>query len=249
MDSSEALKVQLGFLRFFGMYPDEDSPLFYKLWGLLIFLWSGPILVCCQAISIFYVQDTNRMVEELLLLCTTTTIAIKLAIFYLHRKNLPNMLNIFEELDAQIYNDESIRTMDNVFKNCRQMTSFFFFDYIGSVVAILTQLIFLTPSERTWKSTALIPHDFAQLPSVYYGVLFIEGAGNILNCFLAYTIDTYCFLLINLLAGHVEALSLQLAQYGTSIEKTRIQRPGQKLRLLKYMEHYNLLDEYTNPEN
>lgn len=245
MDSSKEIDIQLRILKFFRILPDKVSEYLTcveKLWGLTSFLWSGLILVCCQAISVFYVETTDQMVKELILLCTTSTVAIKLALFYLHRKNLPNILNILDKLDARVYDENSIRAMEGVYSQCRQALAIYC-TYFVSLTAILLELIFVDRNERTWKSTALVPTEFAQQPSVYYGVLIIEGIGNALNCTLGYAIDTYSFSLINLLAGHIEALSFQLCQFGTSSDA--VESRSRKLRLLKYHEHFNLLDEYV----
>lgn len=241
MDSSAVIHFQIESFRFFGLLPKEDSLFVLKLWGWIVWGWSGFILVCCQAISVFYVKTTNEMVEELLLLCCTTTIGIKLAFFYLNRKSVPNILNILIKLNVRVYNEGSVRTVETVHTRCRQVSRIYYVLYIGSLVVLAIQLIFLDRSERTWKSTALVPTEFAQQPSVYYGVLIAETIGNALNCILAATIDTYCFLLISLLAGHIEAFSLQLSEYG--ISKAVKESNPKKLRLLKYLEHFNLLDE------
>lgn len=243
MDFPVVIQFQVAIFRFFGMLPKKESLFVLKLWGWIVLLWSGFILVCCQAISIFYVETTNEIVEESILLCTTTSVGIKLALFYWNRKNLPKILCTLIKLNGRVYNEESIRTVEMVNTNCRRTSRIYFFSYLGSLVSVVLQLIFLDVNKRTWKSTGLVPSEFAQQPSVYYGVLIAEAIGNSFNCFLAATIDTYCFQLVSLLAGHIEALSVQLSEYGT--DKEARESDPKKLRLLKFLEHFDLLDEYV----
>lgn len=241
MDSSQAIKFQLYTFKYCGLLPSKDSSCFLVLWGIITLLWSGAILVSCQAISVYYVQTTNELVEELLLLWTTSTVAIKIAFFYIHGQQLNNMLNILRKLDEKIKYPEEIRAIQSVYKQCNRGTKIYFPSYQLSLVSLCLQLLFTERLERTWKSTAPIHNDFAQLPIVYYSVLVIEAIGNGLNCTLSLALDTYCFIVVNLLAGHIEVLSLRIRQFGTPKEE---QEPGPKrLRLLKYLEHFNMLVE------
>lgn len=244
MDSSKVLHLQIVLFNFFGMLPKEGSSCILYLYTWIILLWSGLILVCCQAISVFYVETTNELVGELLLLCSTSSIGIKLLIFYWNRKNLPNILDILFNLDNRVNcNTNSVDKMESVQKRYHQITRIYYALYLGSLASLVFQLFYMNRTERTWKSTALVPTELAQQPSVYYALLLVEAIGNALNCILAVTLDTYCLQLIGLLAGHVEAFSLQLFQYGT--KKEPIDSKSKKLRLLKYLEHFNLLDEYV----
>lgn len=246
MDSSKVIHIQLRILTSFGILPGDDSTCAKKLWGLTIFLWSGLLLVCCQAISVFYVESADQIAKELVLLSTTSTVAIKLALFYLSREHLPNILNILRQLDDRVQGRNSIRTMNAMYERCRLATTIYT-SYFVSLVSILVELFFLDRSECTWKSTALVPTDFAQQPSIYFSVLIIEGIGNALNCTLAFALDTYCFILISLLAGHIEALSFQLCRFGSPEEDEAevVESRPRKLRLLKYLQHFDLIDAYV----
>lgn len=235
------LKHQLRIFRILGMLRAENATCFLTLWCIIILLWGGIILVCCQAISVFYVKTTNQLVEELLLLCTTSTIAVKLVLFQMKRKHLSNILNILEKLDHRI--GDHISTIRISFNFCRRAAGIFFVTYFGSLTTLVFQLIFLSRYERGWKSTALVPNQFAQQPIVYYGILVIEAVGNFWNCISAFTLDTYDFILIGLLSGHIDVLSLNLSKIGTA--KNSLKRSSRLLHLMKHLEHYDLLVEYV----
>lgn len=253
MESSLLLKFQLRLFQAMGMLRAKDSSCFITLWCIIVLLWSGIILVCCQFISVFYVETTNQLVEELILLCTTSSIAIKLALFQIRRKHSPNILNILEKLDKRIKSIDDVSTLQTALNYCRRASGVYFVLYIGSIVALVFQLIFLNRDERTWKSTALVPTEFAQQPSVYYSVLVIQAIGNILNCVAALTLDSYCFILIGFLSGHIDVLAINLLQIGTM--KNELKHGSKLLHLMKHLKHYNLLIEYvrsqikSNPTN
>lgn len=237
MDSTPVIINQMRTFQAFGMLPGKDSTYLYTLWGIITFFLAGIGLITCQALSFFYVHSTNDLINELLLFSTTSTIAIKIILFNSKRKPLMNMLDIVKAADERIESDEDINTMKYVHTYCRRITIFYLFCYIGSLPPLFFQLIFLDRTERTWKSTALIPYEFAQQPQVFYSVLIFQAIGNTFNCIIACTLDTFNFLIISLLCGHIEVFSLHLKQIGNS------KKQSNRLQLLQHMRHYNLLTE------
>ncbi|XP_055326595.1 odorant receptor 33c-like, partial [Sitodiplosis mosellana] len=119
--------------------------------------------------------------------------------------------------------------------------------YIGSLPPLFLELIFLDKTECTWKSTALVPYDFAQQPIVYYSILVVQAIGNCLNCIIACTSDTFGFLLISLLCGHIEVLSLHLKKIGNF--ERRSANDSNRLRLLEQLNHHGLLTDYATELN
>lgn len=232
---------QIRVFRLLGMLPGKNSNCLYSLWGSIVFFLAGIGLITCQAISILYVQSTNDLVKELLLFCTTSTIAIKIVLFYSHRQHLFKILDIMKTADKQIDNLEDVNAMKNVHAYCRLVMIAFLFCYLGSLPPLFLEHVFLDKTECTWKSTALVPYGFAQQPIVYHSILVAEAIGNSLNCIIACTLDSFGFLLISLLCGHIEVLSLHLKKIGHFEGRSK----NHSSQLLKHMNHYNLLDEYV----
>lgn len=245
MDSTTVITNHMRTFRIFGMLPTMSSSYLYKLWGLITSFAAGIGLVTCQSLSILHVESTNDLINELLLLCTTSTVGIKIALFNSHRQHLLNILDIMKTADERIESVEDIGIMKNVSTSCRRINLIFLTCYIGSLPPLFLQLIFLDKTERTWKSTALVPNDFAQLSEVYYSVLAFQAIGNCFNCILALALDTFNFLLITILCGHIEVLSLHLKKIGKPNKRSASQK--NRLKLLDYLNHYTLLTEYFVP--
>lgn len=224
-----------------GMLTTPNSSCFLKLWGVIAFIWCGIILVCCQSISVVFAINTNQLVEELLFLFTTSTIAMKLAFFQLRRQHSSNMLDILRKIDNRVKNHDDILTIRNTYRRCRRTTTTFYSMYLSSFTSLAIQLMFLDRLERTWKSTILVPSEFAQQPTVYYSVLILQIGGNFLNVISAASLDTYCFALLGLLSGHIEVLSSNVSKISNSkMEMKNISKPG---HLMEILDHYNLLIE------
>lgn len=242
MDSTAVITKQIRAFRLFGMLPAKSPSYLYSLWGVIVFFLAGIGLVSIQSLSVFYVQSTNELVEELLLLCTTAHIAIKIILFNSHRQHLFEILDILKTADKEVENQDDINTMKSVYAYCHGVTILFVYGYIGCLPALLLQLIFLDRTQCTWKSTALVPYDFAQKPEIYYSLLAFQAIGNTLNCVTAWALDTFCFVIISLLCGHIEVLSLHLKKIGT---ERRSGNRSNQTQLLKHLKHYNLLTEYV----
>lgn len=246
MGSISVLKYQSFIFKILGMLTTPASSCFLKLWGVIVFIWCGFILVCCQSISVVYAESTNQLVEELLFLFTTSTIAVKLAFFQLRRRHISNMLDILNTVDKRIKSHDDILTIQNAYRRCRRTTTTFYCMYLSSFTSLAIQLIFLGRHERTWKSTVLVPSDFAQQPIVYHIVLILQIVGNFLNVVCAVSLDTYCFALLGLLSGHIEVLSLNVSKISNS--KMEMKDKSKPEHLMQILEHYNLLIEYVKME-
>lgn len=244
MDSTNVLKYQFRILRTLGIYTTSDSNRLLKLWGIIVFIWSGLILVCCQFISVIYAESSNGMIEEILFLLTTSSIPVKVFCFYIRIDNLSNILDILKMVDNQVENEDDILTMQKLYRRCRRITTTFYSFYLSTVMSLFVQLIFLEKEERTWKSTILVPFEFAQRSSVYHTVLFFQSIGNLLNCLLAVSTDTYCYTLLNLLNGHINILSTNISKIGDSNQEKR-NSASKSGYLLKNLEQYNLLSMYV----
>lgn len=235
------IHYQMRAFRLFGLLPAENLSFLYSLLGVLSFFIGGIGIVFCQILSILYVQSTDDLIKELLLFCTTSTVAMKIILIHLRRQHLLNILDIMKTTDKRVENYEDINKMKDVYAYCRRVTIFYSSIYIGAILTLCFEVIFLDKFECTWKSTALIPNDFVQQPTIYYSVLLFEAIANTLNCSISWALDTFSFLLISLLCGHIEVLSLHLKNIG-NLEKRSAR---QKKRLLDYLNHYNLLYEYV----
>lgn len=237
MDSTSVINKQLLSFRFFGLLPACDSSYFYHFWSLITFLMAGTGIVTCQLISIIYVPSTDDLVKELLLFCTTSTVAVKIILFHLKRRHFLNVLDILTKVDRRVETQNDVDIMLAPYANCLRISIIYSCVYIGAIVTLFFELIFLERSEHTWKSTAPIPSSWAQQPSIYYCVLIFEAICNSTNCAISWTLDTCSLKLANLLCGHIEVLSLHLKEIGrekkTSMENSK--------RLLKYLDHYDLL--------
>lgn len=241
MESSSMIKLQLQAFGLLGMLPNKDSSKLYKSWGIVVFLTGGIGFVLCEMISVFYVQSTDDLVKELLLLVTSTTVAIKLLLFHLNREHLISLLSILEKIDEKVGRLQENRIMANVYKNSRRITIVFFVLYMGSLSSLFLELPFLERNERTWKSTALVPNDFAQ--SNFYNLLIFEIIANTFNCLICFAIDSNSLIIMNLLCGHIDVLALQIRQLGTqqgrsnAISVHRFRR----LQLKEFIDDYEML--------
>ncbi|XP_031636934.1 uncharacterized protein LOC116349571 [Contarinia nasturtii] len=137
--------------------------------------------------------------------------------------------------------------MRTVYANCRRMTIIYTCMYTGAIMSLFSEVIFLERSDQTWKSTAPIPSNWAQQTHVYYGVLIFEAFSNSLNCAISWTLDTSSLKLVSLLCGHIEVLSLHLKQIGKSGKISKDN--SNHVRLLAYLDHYKLLNKYSNEIN
>lgn len=243
MESFSVIKYQFFAFNIFGMLPDRDSSRFYKFWALIVFAVGGIGLVLCQSVSVLYIQSTDDLVKELLLLVTTATAAMKIALFHLRRSHLMQILKILQDADDKVKNQVDNHTMQRVFKNSRRITAIYTIFYLGSLLSLFLEIPFLDKHVRTWKSTALVPNDIAQNSFVYYGILILEIIGNSLNCIICLAIDSCGLVLINLLCGHIEVLALQLKKLGTKQTKFNSYQQflSNRLQLKKCIDHYDLL--------
>lgn len=240
MDSSSVIKYQLRAFRTLGLLPSSVSNIWYKMWGWIIFGVAGLGLLSCQALSILYVQSINDLVKELLLFGTTCAAAMKIALFELRSRNMNNILEILQEMDQKADNHSDISTMNKVYKNCRRISAINACLYLGSLVILFVEL-FMEREERTWKSTALVPKDFAQQPNIYYSVLVFQIISNSLCCVICLAIDTNSLLIINFLCGHIAVLATRIKSLGT--EKGRSKAKSNSLHLQELINHYGLLTE------
>lgn len=230
-------------IRAFGMLPTENSSYWFKLWGIISLFLAGIGLCASQSLSIPYVHSTNDLVKEFFLLYTTSTVAIKIFLFNLHRQHLYKIFDIMKTLDKRTENEKEFNIMRKVYAYCRRVTNIFMCSYGGTIPSLFLELVFLDRTKRTWKSTALVPNDFAQKPPIYYSILAIESIGNSINCILACAIESFAFILISLLCGYIEVFSLKLQQIGNSKRQSR--NHNKRRQLLEYLNHYNLLIEYV----
>lgn len=230
MDSATAIKIQIRVFRMFGLLPSKDSGIVYSFWTLVIFFIGGISLVISQAISLLFATSINDLIEQLLLFCTTSTVTIKIAIFYLNRDVIFEMLEILRKLDQRLKTHQDIYIMENIYRICSRVSLFFVFLYSGTIASIYFQIPFLDREVLTWKSTSLVPYEFAQDPWVYYSVLASQALGNSLNCGISCAIDTYSTVLILLVTGHTDTLRSQLTGFGSETNKLQL------IECLKYYE-------------
>lgn len=233
MDSSTVIKYQMKIFKIFGLRPSDSSNIFLFIWSFIVFILAGLGLVISQGISMLFASSLNDFIEQLLLFCTTSTVALKIIVFYFNQKSLTKVLLILRESDKNIKTGQDFDMMNDVYKICSRITTFYTIVYCGTISSMFCQLPFLAREELTWKSTSLLPYQCAKDPKVYYGVLISQAVGNTINCSISWAIDTYGLLLTLLLSKHFEILGSHFENFDSNSEKVRL------IDCLKYYEQIN----------
>lgn len=233
MDSSFVIKYQMKIFKIFGLRPSDPSNVLLFIWSFIVFVLAGLGLVISQGTSMLFASSLNDFIEQLLLFCTTSTVAIKILVFYFNQKGLTKALAMLRKADGNLKTHQDFDMMNDVYKICSRITIFYTCLYGGNILAIFCQLPFLAREELTWKSTSLLPYRFAMDPRVYYGVLISQAVGNSMNCAISWAIDTYGLLLTLLLSKHFEVLGLHFENCGSNAEEMRL------IDCLKYYEKIN----------
>lgn len=233
MDSLTVITIQSKVFKYLGLMPSDPPKPLYNLWTLIVFLLAGIGLVMTQGMSFLFARSLNDFVEQLVIFCTTSTGAVKYMVFFLNRKRLMKVFQIIQRADKNVKTDQEIAIMKRVYRRCNQITLIYLVVYLGALFAIYSELPFIAKENLTWKSTTRLPYEFAHDPRIYYGVLICQIIGNSMNCILSCCIDTYGFLLIFVLSGHIEVLRSNFENFDSKSDK---------LRLINCLKYYEQLD-------
>lgn len=233
MDSSTVIKYQMKIFKIFGLRPSDPSSVLLFIWSFIVFVLAGLGLVISQGTSMLFASSLNDFIEQLLLFCTTSTVTMKIYVFYFNQKSLTKVLVMLRKADGNLKTHQDFDMMNDVYKICSRITIFYTFVYCGTVSSMFCQLPFLAREELTWKSTSLLPYQFAKDPKLYYCVLISQAVGNSMNCAISWAIDTYGLLLTLLLSKHFEVLGLHIANVGSNLKEVQL------IDCLKYYEKIN----------
>lgn len=233
MDSSTVIKYQMKMFKIFGLRPSDPSSVLLFIWSFIVFVLAGLGLVISQGIAMLFASSLNDFIEQLLLFLTTSTVSLKMIVFYFNKKSLTKALLMLREADGNLKTHQDFDMMNDVHKICSRITIFYTCVYCGTISSMFCQLPFLAKEELTWKSTSLLPYQCAKDPRVYYGVLIFQAIGNSMNCAISWAIDTYGLLLTLLLSKHFEVLGSHFAHFDSNLGQVRL------IDCLKYYEQIN----------
>lgn len=233
MDSSTVIKYQIKIFKIFGLRTSDPSSVSLFIWSFIVFVLAGLGLVLSQGISMLYASSLNDFIEQLLLICTTSTVAMKMIVFYCNQKSLTNALKSLREVDGNLKTHQDVDMMNDVYKICSRITIFYGCMYCGNMLSLFCQLPFMAREALTWRSTTLLPYQWAKDPTVYYSVLISQAIGNSMNCVISWAIDTYGLVLTLLLSRHFEVLGSHFEHFDSHSHKSRL------IDCLKYYEQIN----------
>lgn len=250
MYSVDPLKLHVAIFRWCGFWPHENGSCLYDCWSVIFSVVVAIGFPLTQLVCVAFVDSMDKIVEHLVLSSTVVMASVKGFNVLIQKRKLVRMFSILDEMDENVAIDKAkyIKIFKNVAKRSRMMNSAFLAAYITSWSILVLQVIFSRVENREWSSTYLYPSAYWRQPSIYWSVLIFQAVSNLILVIEDAAVDTYAVVLLDILGGHIDALKIQLREFGAdrndSIDYKSLVHFCKNYRsIIRYDDRYDVIDD------
>lgn len=217
MDSLQVLENHIFGFKLGGLWPGKDASVFYHIYSYLLFIVVDLGFPLSQIVCVFFVGSVEEVVDHLVLTSTVWMASFKALNVYFHQSSLQELFEVLKRLDKNVKLPSDQRRFEAIFSFSRHLVIVSFFFYLSAWVCIALQVIFSPPEKVVWTSTLLYPYRWAQGATIYKVGLAFQAASNLYLCSFDALLDTYGVILLNILGGHIDALSSRMRAIGQAV--------------------------------
>lgn len=244
MSTADIFKYHIFMFRVCGIWPNEKGGWLYDCWSVIFYVIVAIGFPLSQLVCVFFVDSVDGVVENLLLVNTCATAAVKGVNLYIQKRKLVQLFSILDKLDENtpIERKKYEEIFEPLIKSGNRISLMFAAAYGTSWTILALQLFLVSADKRGWSSTYLYPEGFFHMPIIYVGGSIYQATSNLFFCFLDAALDTYAVIFMNILIGHIEVMKIQLQQF--TADDSPQNRSRQYQSLIRLCEYYKSILRY-----
>lgn len=216
MYSNNLFKTHQKVLKILGLLPPMKRSIAHYL-HVCAFYSFTILFLSTLFTSVLFISSTKQVVDNLIVSTSSISAFLRGIIFYKNSKGRIEMFKVMEELDDGICPKSGLETniMKTIHRRARTLFRMFLTCYCMAVIFLWIQSFYGKKNEIFWTSTTLYPERINQIKSLYWIFYFVQGFGTTMITILSCILDTYQFMLLMILNGHINVLFHRLKKIGT----------------------------------
>lgn len=215
MDPLKVLKHQIFIFKVFGIWSKNRKVLNY-FHIFFAFYFISIVFIITLLISLLFVNTMKQVIDHLIVLNSSILAFLKgLVIYFKHSKHM-ELFEIIEKLDVEtnLQSRQELIIVRKVKKLSDILSYGFAACYVFAWISLAVQSIFGGSEQMFWPSTSFFPGEISENRMVFWVVFVFQAFSGLVLVFALFASDTYGIIMIIILNGHIDVLSLRISNLG-----------------------------------
>lgn len=219
-----------------GIWSHKDQPRWYTVYAVLLFGVIFCIFPTCMLLKLIFVSSLTEVIETLMVCSTCVLASIKGIIVLSKKKNLLELFDLLDQLDAiGIKADDHRDIIELAIRQSRSLVYLFCCCYYGGVNSAFIVCLLNSEPELLWPAWfPFIPYEDGD--GVFYVLLTYQYICSLFAALIDSSLDAYGSALNKMLGAHLDVLGIRLKGLGER-NRNPLQREAE---LNECVEYYSL---------
>lgn len=203
-------KITVFHLKLLGLWPPENSSLFYSVYSSLLYVIFSIIYVFCMLMNLLFIRDPKEIIHSLYMTLTCVALLFKTLNFLWYRRDMQN--NLKTVYNFELENDAEVSIVSQRSQLYRNFLAIYYFMINGTCIAAFIDAIYRDPWQLPFR--AWYPIDWRHDRQKYWIAYTYQSLGMVVQANLNISIEIFPGYLMYMTQTKIDILSMRLQRQG-----------------------------------